>query len=82
MAQGRNDIVTTFVNLADPRVERTRRHVLDEIVVVAVCGTIAGSDPWADIQRFGGLRLESLRTFLRLENGVPSHDTWACFLAT
>lgn len=76
MTQSMNDIFTTFVSLTDPRVERTRRHELYEIVVISICATIAGSDTWADIERFGNQRFEWLRTFLRLENGVPSHDTF------
>jgi predicted transposase YbfD/YdcC len=69
-------VFTPFENLTDPRVERTRMHDLFEIVVVALCGTIAGSDSWADAERFGNERLTWLRTFLRLENGIPSHDTF------
>ena len=76
MTQSMNGIFTTFANLTDPRLERTRHHELFDIVVVAVCATIAGSDSWADIERFGDERLEWLRTFLRLENGIPSHDTF------
>lgn len=76
MSQSLNAIFTTFANLTDPRLKRTRRHELFEIVVVAVCATIAGSDGWADIERFGIEKLAWLRTFLRLENGVPSHDTF------
>ncbi len=68
-------VFTPFENLTDPRVDRTRMHDLFEIVVVALCGTIAGSDSWADAERFGNERLAWLRTFLRLENGIPSHDT-------
>jgi hypothetical protein len=76
MTQKLNDIFTTFANLTDPRLERTRHHELFDIVVVSVCATIAGSDSWTDIERFGCERLEWLRTFLRLENGIPSHDTF------
>ena len=76
MTQSLNDIFTTFANLTDRRLERTRHHELFDIVVVAVCATIAGSDSWTDIERFGCERLEWLRTFLRLENGIPSHDTF------
>jgi predicted transposase YbfD/YdcC len=47
-----------------------------EVVVVALCGTIAGADSWADIERFGKQRLTWLRTFLKLEGGIPSHDTF------
>jgi predicted transposase YbfD/YdcC len=69
-------VFTPFEDLTDPRVERTRAHDLFELVVVALCGTIAGADSWADVERFGKGRLTWLRTFLRLENGVPSHDTF------
>ena len=60
MAASMNDIFTTFVSLTDPRMDRTRRHELYEIVVIAICATIAGSDTWADIERFGKERLEWL----------------------
>jgi predicted transposase YbfD/YdcC len=69
-------VFTTFENLTDPRMERTRQHELFDLVVVALCGTIAGSNSWADIERFGNERLPWLRRFLRLENGIPSHDTF------
>ena len=44
--------------------------------MVALCGTLAGADSWADIERFGNDRLTWLRTFLKLEGGIPSHDTF------
>jgi len=69
-------VFTPFENLADPRIKRTRVHDLFELVVVALCGTIAGADTWADIERFGNERLPWLRTFLRLEAGIASHDTF------
>ena len=70
------DVFTTFENLTDPRLERTRQHALLDIVVVALCGTIAGANSWADIERFGNERLDWLRSFLGLENEIPSHDTF------
>ena len=69
-------VFTPFENLTDPRIERTRAHELFDLVVVALCGTIAGADSWADIERFGKERLAWLRTFLKLNNGIPSHDTF------
>jgi len=69
-------VFTPFEILTDPRVERTRRHDLFELVVTALCATIAGSDSWMDMERFGNERLAWLRTFLKLENGIPSHDTF------
>jgi DDE_Tnp_1-associated len=69
-------VFSPFENLTDPRIERTRRHELFDLVVVALCGTIAGADTWTDIERFGRERLDWLRTFLRLAGGIPSHDTF------
>jgi predicted transposase YbfD/YdcC len=76
MSQRLVAVFTPFENLTDPRIERTRAHDLFELVVVALCGTIAGADSWADIERFGNERLPWLRTFLKLTNGIPSHDTF------
>jgi predicted transposase YbfD/YdcC len=76
MASRLLEAFSTFETLSDPRIARTRRYNLLEIVVVALLGTIARSDSWADIERFGNERLDWLRTFLKLENGIPSHDTF------
>ncbi len=76
MSQRLVAVFTPFENLTDPRVERTRDHELFDLVIVALLGTIAGADSWADIERFGKGRLTWLRTFLPLVNGIPSHDTF------
>lgn len=76
MAQRLVAVFTPFEDLTDPRIERTRVHDLFELVVVALCGTVAGADTWADIERFGNDRLAWLRTFLKLKGGIPSHDTF------
>lgn len=76
MSQSLTEVFTTFYNLTDPRIERTRRHELFDLVVVALCATIAGADGWADVERFGNERRAWLRTFLPLLNGIPSHDTF------
>jgi predicted transposase YbfD/YdcC len=76
MSQRLVGVFTPFENITDPRVERTRAHDLFELIVVALCGTIAGADSWTDIERFGNERLPWLRSFLNLANGVPSHDTF------
>ena len=64
MSQRLIAVFTPFEDFTDPRIERTRRHELVRPVVVALCGTIAGADSWADIERFGNERLDWLRTFL------------------
>jgi predicted transposase YbfD/YdcC len=65
-----------FENLTDPRMERTKRHSLLEIIILAVCGTLGNANGWADIERYGKTKLSFFRTFLELPNGIPSHDTF------
>jgi len=67
---------THFENLTDPRLERTRRHVLQDILVIALCAMIANANTWVDIEHYGKTKLDFLRRFLALPNGIPSHDTF------
>ena len=62
--------------IEDPRVERTKRHKLIEILVIAVLATICAAGSYPDIEEFGIDKEEWLRTFLELPNGIPSHDTF------
>jgi predicted transposase YbfD/YdcC len=69
-------IRTCFAPLSDPRRRRKRiRHPLLNLVVIALCGTIAGADGWEDIAIFADERREWLARFLDLSKGLPSHDT-------
>src|SRR5438045_2400740 len=65
-----------FVNLADPRMQRSQRHALLDILILAVCATVGGANGWADVERFGKAKLAFFRGFLDLPNGIPSHDTF------
>jgi predicted transposase YbfD/YdcC len=65
-----------FARLPDPRVRGRTRHLLLDIVVLAICGVIANCDDWPDIALFARKRQAWFRRFLRLPNGVPSHDTF------
>jgi len=60
----------------DPRMERTRRHELMDILVIALCAVIGGADGWVDVVQFGKARKEWFATFLKLPNGIASHDTF------
>jgi len=62
--------------IKDPRIERKKLHLLKDILVIAVCATICGADNWEEIAEFGVSKREWFATFLELENGIPSHDTF------
>ena len=70
-----------FADLPDPRVNRTKRHRLDDILAIALCAVIAGADSFEGIERFGEARRDWLGRFLRLPHGIPSHDTFNRVLA-
>lgn len=65
-----------FSSLEDPRAEHLIDHKLLEIILIAICAIICGAETWTDVELFGTERLEWLRQFMDLENGIPSHDTF------
>ncbi|HBY92532.1 MAG TPA: ISAs1 family transposase [Chloroflexi bacterium] len=69
-------LIEHFGSLEDPRIDRTKRHKLIDIVVIAICGAICGADDWVSIEAFGNAKREWLAEFLELSNGIPSHDTF------
>ena len=69
-------IVKHFGKIRDPRIDRTKRHKLLDILIIAICAVICGADNWVDIELFGKSKIEWLRTFMKLPNGIPSHDTF------
>lgn len=70
-------IADHFAQITDPRVERSQRHKLIDIITIAICAVICGADTWVDIESYGQAKFEWLKQFLELANGIPSHDTFA-----
>jgi predicted transposase YbfD/YdcC len=70
-----------FQGLTDPRVVRTRRHPLINVVFIAVCGVLSGANSFAGIQEFGCDRRSWFALYLDPANGIPSDDTFARVLA-
>lgn len=65
-----------FRRLPDPRVVGRTRHLLVDIVVMAICGVIGNCEDWPDIAQFAQKRAAWFKRFLQLPGGVPSHDTF------
>lgn len=74
-AEGRLRLADVFVSITDPRQAKKVRHDLVEVLVVAVCGVLVGADTFVEIEAWANARLEWLRRYLKLEYGIPSHDT-------
>src|SRR5262245_45939070 len=69
-------IVAHFQTLEDPRIERTKKHLLLDILVIAVCTLLTGGEGCQDMELFGKSKRAWLQTFLALPHGIPSHDTF------
>ena len=67
-----------FSLLQDPRVDRTKQHLLLDIVVIAFCAVLCGAEGWEDMEEFGRAKHAWLkeRLELPLPNGIPTDDTF------
>lgn len=61
---------------AEPRVAGRCIHKLVDVVVIAVCGTMAGAGSFVEIAEYGRRKQDFFRRFLELNGGVPCHDTF------
>ena len=65
-------LVEKFAGLKDPRIERTKKHSMTDILTISICGFICGIDTWVELEEFGEIKEDWFRTFLELPNGIPS----------
>jgi predicted transposase YbfD/YdcC len=67
-------VLTHFESLEDPRHTRNRLHLLGDVIVISVCGIIAGAEGPTGIARWAGHQEAWLKKFLKLPEGIPSRD--------
>lgn len=65
-----------FAALQGPRVARTRQHQLSDVLFIAFCAVLGGADSWCAVETFAKAKRDWFARFLRLPNGIPSHDTF------
>ena len=70
-----NIFVETFGKIEDPRILRTKKHLLIDVIGLTLFAIMAGAQTFDEIELFGSLHEEWLKKYLQLSNGVPSHDT-------
>ena len=69
-----SSILKHFESLPDPRHTRNRRHLLIDVITIAVCGVLVGCSGPSAIQRWAKAKENWLRELLALPNGIPSRD--------
>jgi predicted transposase YbfD/YdcC len=70
------DMETLFAQVEDPRIDRTKRHRLRDILILAMCGVLCGAEGWVEIEEFAKAKEAFFTNLLDLPNGIPSHDTF------
>lgn len=69
-------LIAHFSPMRDPRIERRKDHDLIDVLIIAVCCLLCGGEGFNDMEDFGKAKYDWFKTFLRLRNGIPSHDTF------
>ena len=69
-------ILQHFASITDPRMNRQKKHQLQDIFFITLCAVISGADNWVMIEAFGKAKEDWFTEQLALENGIPSHDTF------
>lgn len=64
-----------FKSLEEPRIDRCKLHSFEDILFLTIAAVISGADNFVEIEEFGNNKKDWLQRFLKLENGIPSHDT-------
>jgi len=71
-----SSLIEHFSIICDSRVDRTKDHLLIDILVISVCAMLCGGETFVDMADFGLAKEAWFRTFLKLPNGIASHDTF------
>ena len=74
-AQATEGLLRFFQGISDPRAANAR-HLLGDIMAIAILAVLCGSEGWAAVEGWATLNADWLATFLTLPHGIPTHDTF------
>jgi len=77
----KDNLLSYFSGMKDPRVERTKLHLIDDILFIAVAAVLSGVETWDEMEDYGIIKRDWLETFLELPHGIPTHDTFNRFFS-
>ena len=70
-----NELLEWLEYIEVVRQERKVKHKLKDIIVIVLFATLANVDDWVEMEYFAYYNEEYLKRYIKLENGIPSHDT-------
>ena len=75
MDKASGTVLDFFTTVEDPRQRGKVLYRLDEILLIALAGCLAGADNMVEMAGWARMNLEALRSIRPFARGVPSHDT-------
>ena len=69
------DIRASLAIIPDPRIERCKKHLLADILLLCIIAMVCGVESVEDIAFFGITHIKWLKQYLALPHGIPSADT-------
>src|ERR1700678_3509878 len=69
-------LISHLAVIDDPRMDRTKEHLLIDILMISVCAMLCGAESFVEFEQFGNAKRDFLSGFLRLPSGIPSPDTF------
>jgi predicted transposase YbfD/YdcC len=71
------EFAACWEGLDDPRTGNAALHDFNEMLVIALCCVLSGGQGAVDMGLYARAKEPFLRGFLKLSNGLPSHDTFS-----
>lgn len=75
-AESPRGVTRFFDDIKDPRIDRTRYHKLEDILMIALVAILGGAEGWTQVELFAKSKRDWFGRFLELPHGIPSHDTF------
>src|ERR1700676_1889135 len=69
-------LLAPFAILEDPRLDRTKRYNLLDIIFISLCAVVSGANDCVAMEKFGKSKRAWLEKYLSLPDGTPCHDTF------
>jgi len=69
-------LLAPFATLVDPRIDRTKRYNLLDLIFIALCAVVSGANDCVAMEKFGKSKRAWLEKYLALPHGIPCHDTF------
>lgn len=72
--------MSAVLSLPEHRIDHNECYALIDIIVLTICAAAGGTDGLEALEEFGKAKLEWLRKYIPLKNGVPSHECIAEYI--